>query len=112
MAMAMLGIPTTCLMPWRSATDPTECERLQGFPDGHTEGQADSTRYSNWATPCCAACILAGQAVAARRGGLTDVLLPGTGAPLITGWLASYELDQYTCLARRIYCNVNTDYDH
>jgi site-specific DNA-cytosine methylase len=24
---------------------PTECERLQGFPDGWTEGQADSTRY-------------------------------------------------------------------
>jgi site-specific DNA-cytosine methylase len=26
---------------------PTECERLQGFPDGHTavNGQADSRRY-------------------------------------------------------------------
>lgn len=24
---------------------PTECERLQGFPDGWTEGQADSVRY-------------------------------------------------------------------
>ena len=24
---------------------PTECERLQGFPDGWTEGQADSNRY-------------------------------------------------------------------
>lgn len=24
---------------------PTECERLQGFPDGWTAGQADSTRY-------------------------------------------------------------------
>jgi DNA (cytosine-5)-methyltransferase 1 len=24
---------------------PTECERLQGFPDGWTEGQADSHRY-------------------------------------------------------------------
>jgi len=24
---------------------PTECERLQGFPDGWTEGQADSPRY-------------------------------------------------------------------
>ena len=23
----------------------TECERLQGFPDGWTEGQADSHRY-------------------------------------------------------------------
>ena len=24
---------------------PTECERLQGFPDGWTEGQSDSNRY-------------------------------------------------------------------
>ena len=24
---------------------PTECERLQGFPDGWTDGQADSNRY-------------------------------------------------------------------
>ena len=24
---------------------PTECERLQGFPDGWTDGQADSARY-------------------------------------------------------------------
>lgn len=24
---------------------PTECERLQGFPDGHTEGISDSQRY-------------------------------------------------------------------
>jgi DNA (cytosine-5)-methyltransferase 1 len=24
---------------------PTECERLQGFPDGWTDGQADSPRY-------------------------------------------------------------------
>jgi DNA (cytosine-5)-methyltransferase 1 len=24
---------------------PTECERLQGFPDGWTEGQSDTHRY-------------------------------------------------------------------
>jgi DNA (cytosine-5)-methyltransferase 1 len=24
---------------------PTECERLQGFPDGWTDGQSDSARY-------------------------------------------------------------------
>ena len=24
---------------------PVECERLQGFPDGWTEGQSDSQRY-------------------------------------------------------------------
>lgn len=37
---------------------PTECERLQGFPDGHTDGQADSTRYRQLgnavAVPCAA----------------------------------------------------------
>lgn len=35
---------------------PTECERLQGFPDGHTAGQADSSRYRQLgnavAVPC------------------------------------------------------------
>src|SRR4030067_944630 len=35
---------------------PTECERLQGFPDGWTTGQADSTRYRQLgnavAVPC------------------------------------------------------------
>ena len=34
---------------WEKSTvrrlTPTECERLQGFPDGWTEGQADSHRY-------------------------------------------------------------------
>jgi site-specific DNA-cytosine methylase len=30
--------------PLRRLT-PTECERLQGFPDGWTDGQADSHRY-------------------------------------------------------------------
>ena len=24
---------------------PTECERLQGFPDGWTDGQSDTQRY-------------------------------------------------------------------
>jgi len=24
---------------------PTECERLQGLPDGHTDGQSDTQRY-------------------------------------------------------------------
>ena len=24
---------------------PLECERLQGFPDGHTAGESDSARY-------------------------------------------------------------------
>ena len=35
---------------------PTECERLQGFPDGWTDGQADSSRYRQLgnavAVPC------------------------------------------------------------
>lgn len=37
--MGVVFIPTV-----RRLT-PTECERLQGFPDGWTEGQADSHRY-------------------------------------------------------------------
>ena len=32
---------------------PTECERLQGFPDGWTEGQADSTRYQQLGNAVC-----------------------------------------------------------
>jgi len=35
---------------------PTECERLQGYPDGWTEGQPDSARYrqlgNSVAVPC------------------------------------------------------------
>jgi DNA (cytosine-5)-methyltransferase 1 len=37
---------------------PTECERLQGFPDGWTAGQSDSARYRQlgnaWAVPVAA----------------------------------------------------------
>lgn len=36
------GVATTSVV--RRLT-PTECERLQGFPDGWTDGQADSNRY-------------------------------------------------------------------
>jgi len=36
------GVATTLTV--RRLT-PTECERLQGFPDGWTDGQADSHRY-------------------------------------------------------------------
>lgn len=32
---------------------PTECERLQGFPDGWTDGQADSTRYRQLGNAVC-----------------------------------------------------------
>lgn len=32
---------------------PTECERLQGFPDGWTEGQPDSTRYRQLGNAVC-----------------------------------------------------------
>lgn len=38
----------TPLVPSRAGVrrlTPTECERLQGFPDGWTAGQPDSTRY-------------------------------------------------------------------
>lgn len=32
---------------------PLECERLQGFPDGHTDGQSDSTRYRELGNAVC-----------------------------------------------------------
>jgi len=32
---------------------PLECERLQGFPDGRTEGQADSHRYRQMGNAVC-----------------------------------------------------------
>jgi DNA (cytosine-5)-methyltransferase 1 len=37
-AVAMIGMSVRRLTP-------TECERLQGFPDGWTSGFSDSTRY-------------------------------------------------------------------
>lgn len=38
------GGAAVCATQVRRLT-PTECERLQGFPDGWTDGQADSHRY-------------------------------------------------------------------
>lgn len=35
---------------------PTECERLQGFPDGHTAGFSDSTRYRMMGNAVCVEC--------------------------------------------------------
>ena len=32
---------------------PTECERLQGFPDGHTAGFSDSARYRMLGNAVC-----------------------------------------------------------
>ena len=32
---------------------PTECERLQGFPDGWTTGQSDSARYRQLGNAVC-----------------------------------------------------------
>ena len=32
---------------------PTECERLQGFPDGHTAGQSDTARYRQLGNAVC-----------------------------------------------------------
>jgi DNA (cytosine-5)-methyltransferase 1 len=32
---------------------PTECERLQGFPDGWTNGQSDSARYRQLGNAVC-----------------------------------------------------------
>ena len=39
-----MGVPSVLTSTVRRLT-PTECERLQGFPDGWTDGQADSHRY-------------------------------------------------------------------
>ena len=39
-----MGVPSVMTSTVRRLT-PTECERLQGFPDGWTDGQADSHRY-------------------------------------------------------------------
>lgn len=39
------GYPAVRSGPTVRRLTPTECERLQGFPDGYTEGQSDSTRY-------------------------------------------------------------------
>jgi DNA (cytosine-5)-methyltransferase 1 len=36
---------------------PTECERLQGFPDGWTEGQADSHRYKQLGNAVAVPCV-------------------------------------------------------
>lgn len=32
---------------------PLECERLQGFPDGYTDGQSDSVRYAQLGNAVC-----------------------------------------------------------
>jgi DNA (cytosine-5)-methyltransferase 1 len=34
---------------------PTECERLQAFPDGHTSGQSDTQRYKQLGNAVCVA---------------------------------------------------------
>jgi len=31
----------------------TECERLQGFPDGHTAGESDTQRYKMLGNAVC-----------------------------------------------------------
>lgn len=36
---------------------PTECERLQGFPDGWTDGQSDSARYRQLGNSVAVPCI-------------------------------------------------------
>lgn len=36
---------------------PTECERLQGFPDGWTDGQPDSTRYRQLGNAVAVPCV-------------------------------------------------------
>jgi DNA (cytosine-5)-methyltransferase 1 len=64
------GAGTNCMAPGHGGKDqlieaafapgagvrrltPTECERLQGFPDGWTDGQADSSRYRQLGNAVC-----------------------------------------------------------
>ena len=44
-AMTLGGQPQYLALESVRRLTPTECERLQGFPDGWTDGQADSHRY-------------------------------------------------------------------
>lgn len=50
------GIPFVASETIVRRLTPVECERLQGYPDGWTEGQADSARYrqlgNSVAVPC------------------------------------------------------------
>ena len=46
----------TVLAPTATAVrrlTPVECERLQGFPDGWTDGRADSARYRQMGNAVC-----------------------------------------------------------
>lgn len=36
---------------------PLECERLQGFPDGHTGGQSDAQRYRQLGNAVAVPCV-------------------------------------------------------
>jgi DNA (cytosine-5)-methyltransferase 1 len=51
---------------------PLECERLQGFPDGWTEGQSDAARYRELGNAVAVPCVewVARRVVAADRRGV------------------------------------------
>ena len=54
---------------------PTECERLQGLPDGWTDGHSDSTRYKmigNGVAKPCAAWLANGVKAQLLRGGRVE----------------------------------------
>lgn len=49
-----LGVTKTlAVFPGVRRLTPIECERLQGFPDGWTEGESDSTRYRMLGNAVC-----------------------------------------------------------
>jgi site-specific DNA-cytosine methylase len=50
---------------------PLECERLQGFPDGWTDGQSDAKRYHQLGNAVCVNVMeWIGQRIVAVCGGL------------------------------------------
>ena len=50
------GSENLCCQSFVRRLTPTECERLQGLPDGYTEGGSDTARYkalgNGMAQPC------------------------------------------------------------
>jgi site-specific DNA-cytosine methylase len=96
------AIHTAVMQSVRRLT-PTECERLQGFPDGWTEGQADSVRYRQLGNAVAVPVVewIARRIVTTQTGGTPMHPKQPTGGPLgidrhLNTSLA--ELDGVTCL--------------
>lgn len=51
------GYPAVSVGPAVRRLTPLECERLQGFPDGWTDGQSDSVRYRQLGNAVAVPCV-------------------------------------------------------